>query len=238
MTWMDGRVLGFDLETTGPVPLSDLPVAFALIAVDRGQIVKTRHGLIDPGIEIPEGATRVHGLTTDDVRARGGGMAASIEGIVKVIDESVAMGIPIVGCNCAFDLSMVNACHQSYLGYPWITEDWKGRVIDVLVMDRHADKWRKGSRKLTALCEAYGVHLTNAHTAAADAEAAIRVAFAIGHKFPEIGNADLDTLHLYQVKWRRDWATEFSEYRVKKGEPPLDESEGDWPVIGAKKVAL
>jgi DNA polymerase-3 subunit epsilon len=235
---MEGRVLGFDLETLDASPLTTLPCSFALVAVDNGAVVKVRHGLIDPGVPIPAEASAIHGILDIDVEARGGQLEPSIKGIVKVIDESVAMGIPLVGMNCAFDITIVNECHKRLFGEPWIDEGWRGRVIDVLVMDRHVDKWRKGSRKLTALCETYGVSLTNAHTAAADAEAAIAVAFAIGRKFPEIGNADLDTLHLYQVKWRRDWATEFSEYRVKKGEPPLDESDGDWPFIGARKVAL
>jgi len=238
MTWMAGRLLGFDTETSGVSVTTDVPVAFALVAVDNEKVVKVRHGLIDAGREIPVEATAVHGITTDDIRARGGSLEASLKGITDTINQSVTMGIPIVGSNCVFDLSLVNECYRRVFGYPWIGDGWAGRVIDVLVLDRHCDKFRKGSRKLTALAEHYSVKLENAHTARSDAEAAVRIAIAIGRIFPEVGNADPELLTLLSQKWHQEWFDNYADYLRKQGKDALDPADRDWPVRGLTKVAL
>ena len=76
------RLLAFDLETTGPDPRTAHVVSSALIAID-GQHKKERNWLADPGIEIPEGATAVHGITTAHARENGRPHA-------EVIAETVA----------------------------------------------------------------------------------------------------------------------------------------------------
>ncbi|MGW4866231.1 hypothetical protein ACWEO6_33780, partial [Streptomyces sp. NPDC004291] len=59
-----GHVLGgFDLETTGPEPESARIVSACLAYFAGGQLHK-RTWLLDPGCEIPAGATEVHGITT------------------------------------------------------------------------------------------------------------------------------------------------------------------------------
>lgn len=238
MTWMTGRLLGVDLETCSSDPMTALPVSFALVAMDDGKVQRVRHGLIDPGCEIPAEATAIHGITTEDARARGGKLVDSVKGIVKVVDESVGLGIPIVGMNVVYDMSVINETHRRIFGWPWIGETWKGRVIDVLVLDRHVDRYRRGSRRLSALCDHYGVKLDHAHTAASDAEAAVQVAIAIGIGYSEVGAATLDDLWLLQRKWHQDWFESYQAYRAQKGEAPLSADEADWPVRGLKRVTV
>src|SRR5690606_40999666 len=76
------RLLAFDLETTGPDPRTAHIVSSALIAID-GADKKERNWLADPGIEIPEGATAVHGITTAYARENGRPHA-------EVVTETVA----------------------------------------------------------------------------------------------------------------------------------------------------
>ena len=51
--------------------------------------------------------------------------------------------IPLVGTNVSYDLSIMNLIADLSL--------WVGCVIDVYVMDRHYDQYRKGKRTLTDL---------------------------------------------------------------------------------------
>ncbi len=231
MTWAEGPALGFDLETTGPDPTTALPVSFALVWFNGGEITKRRYGLVDPGIEIPAETVAIHGITTEMVRERGGSLEKSVIGIAGEILAAGFAETPVIGCNLVYDLTVIDTCLRSFADGEGLTEiGWQGHAVDCLVLDRHVDRYRKGPRKLTDLCVQYGIALSDAHHAGADAEAAARVSFAIAGTYPEIGNADLDLLHHLQIGWQREWAREFSEYRVKRGEPALDEHEGDWPI--------
>ena len=239
MTWANDKLLGFDLETTSADPLTALPVAFGLAHFDFGKMVKARHGLVDPGIPIPEGATKVHGITDEMVRSRGGDLEKSIFGIAGELLAASIAGIPCVGMNLVYDLTVVDRCLRRIEGELGESESlrdmgWTGPAVDILVLDRHCDRFRKGSRTLLALCTQYGVDPGESHSALADAIASVHVARAIAEKYPEVKHADAELLHNLQVGWRREWAKEFAEYREKKGEPPLEESAGDWPLIGDK----
>ena len=241
MTWAMGGLLGFDLETTGPDPTTALPVSFALSWWDFDIEQRSRYGLINPGVPIPPESTEIHGITDAMVAdaTRAGTLERSVTGIAGLIMSAVHDGFAVVGCNVVYDITIMDRLLREFGDPAGLYEDnWYGRVIDVLVMDRHIDPYRRGSRNLSALCNTYGVKLPNAHHAGGDARAAVGVARAIAAKSKEIASMDLDLLHVSQASWRRTWAKEFSEYRVKKGQEPLEESEGDWPVKGRKGVSL
>ena len=69
--WFD--TLGvFDLETTG-IDVETSRVVSAAIGVlgESGNLVEQWNWLADPGVEIPEQASAVHGITTARARAEG-----------------------------------------------------------------------------------------------------------------------------------------------------------------------
>jgi hypothetical protein len=68
--WADRPFVSFDSETTGVDPLKDRIVTASVIRVD-GASVKTREWLVDPGIEIPAGATAIHRISTEHARENG-----------------------------------------------------------------------------------------------------------------------------------------------------------------------
>ena len=68
--WVAGEVLGFDFETTGVDRFNDVPVSYALVHVVDGVVDTSWSGLVDPGRDIPEGATAVHGISTERARRR------------------------------------------------------------------------------------------------------------------------------------------------------------------------
>ncbi len=100
---------------------------------------------------------------------------------------------------------------------------------DVLVIDRHFDKYRRGGRKLIDLCGHYGVG-ENLHEAQNDVEASVAVLLRQVSKYPELRSMGPDALYAAQQGWHRDWAENFSQYLVSKGKDALSVSEVAWPL--------
>jgi len=111
-----------------------------------------------------------------------------------------------------------------------------GPVIDPYILNKQADKYRKGSRKLEALAVHYGVTLSAAHTADADALAAVQVAVAIAEKYAPL-QVDAGRLHAWQIGWAAEQAAGFQQHLRKTD--PYAVIEGEWPLIrltGERKV--
>jgi DNA polymerase-3 subunit epsilon len=229
MTWANGRLVGFDLETTSPNPREAKPVSFALAFFEGRELTQGRAGLINPGVPIPPETTDIHGITDEMAQERGGDLQRSVEGLAAELVAASLTGMPVVGCNLRYDLTVIDTLTQATTGESLWEMGWCGPAVDVLVIDRGVDKYRKGKRTLTALAAHYGVALLDAHSASADTTAAVLIAQALADKYPEVGKASLPELHLKQKKWHREWAEHYSEYRVKRGDEPLPESELEWP---------
>lgn len=226
------RFIAFDLETTGVDPFSDAPVSFGFVervASERETRFQRDGGYVNPGVPIPAGATSIHGIT-DEMVAEATPVLAAVESIAERLSGHWNDGDAIVGMNVAYDLSMIDSlCRR--LGLATLEERGGiGTVIDVLVLDRHYDKWRKGGRKLTDLCRHYGVDLDNAHSAADDAEASLIVFEAIRTKYPAFEAIPVTDLNVTIRTWYQDWLASFSLYLEKKGETPIAQGRYEWPI--------
>ncbi|MGA1213468.1 MAG: 3'-5' exonuclease, partial [Solirubrobacterales bacterium] len=102
-------------------------------------------------------------------------------------------------------------------------------VIDPMILDKQLDPYRRGKRKLTDVCAVYGVELTEAHAAHADALAAARLAWRLGKSNPEFGDLDLPTLHEQQIEWARTQAEGLQQYFDEQGLDRVVEPE--WPLV-------
>ena len=102
--------------------------------------------------------------------------------------------------------------------------------MDILVLDRHFDKWRKGSRKLTDLCLNYGVTIESAHSAAADAAASLLVFESMIAKYPAIESIPGSEINATLRAWYQEWLSSFSSYLERKGEAPVDAGRYEWPI--------
>lgn len=103
-------------------------------------------------------------------------------------------------------------------------------VIDPLVLDKHADPYRKGRRTLQALCAHYGVALEEAHDAAADAAAAARTARRLGETYASIGSLPLADLHALQVRAAAEQAASLQRY-LRRTSDATAHVEPAWPVV-------
>ena len=222
MTFDASRMLAFDLETTSANPKEARIVTSALVRIDGRDVQKVEH-LADPGIEIPEEATNVHGITTEKARAEGRPHEEVLKDTVEAIKAAWEDGLTLIVYNAAFDLTVL----RSLTGDFTVT----GPVYDPYVIDRVSDKWRKGKRTLGAVCEHYGVELGNAHEATADALAAARVAWKqVRQHYPNLAQMEENELMEFQaVKWYEDRVA-FKKYLEGKGRDASDVSTA-WPLI-------
>ncbi|MEU5974373.1 3'-5' exonuclease [Streptomyces sp. NPDC047315] len=234
MTWHTGRLCGFDLETTGVDVETDRIVTACVVQCGGKHPTQSATWLADPGIEIPEGAAAVHGITTERARAEGRPAAEVVEQVVAALAQAVRDGVPLVIMNAAFDLTMLDREARRH-GVQPLTEiaGDQLRVVDPSVLDRQYDRYRKGSRTLEALCAHYKVALDGAHSADADAIAACRVAWRLGRQYRQIGTATVEDLHGAQIKWAHDLAVDRADYfrRTPGKEQQAATVRTDWPLI-------
>jgi DNA polymerase-3 subunit epsilon len=225
-TW--GARLGvFDLETTG-VEVDTSRIVSACIAVldDEGEVVSRWNWLADPGIEIPAGASAVHGITTEHARQEGRPATLVIAEIVQTLRVLFASGVPVTIYNAPYDLTLLDReCRRHGLE----PLENVAPVIDPLVIDKALDRYRKGKRTLEVTAQLYEVSLDDAHDAGSDAIAAGRVAQALLRRYPDDLDISLADLHGRQEVWHAEQAASFQEYlRSKRGDDSYV-ADPSWP---------
>ncbi|MBN9181545.1 MAG: hypothetical protein J0I66_00740 [Microbacterium sp.] len=144
------RVIGvFDLETTGVDVAADRIVTAHVGLLDgAGTVLRARDWLADPGIAIPEGATAVHGVTTEHARTHGQPARTVTAEVIAALTELFDAGIPVVAYNAPFDFSMLK---NEALRHGMTPIASPAPVIDPLVMDKAYDRWRRGKRTLSVV---------------------------------------------------------------------------------------
>lgn len=218
MSWIDGTLVGFDTETTG-IDVSRERVVTAAVIVSGPDATSEATWLIDPGIEIPERATSVHGISTEYARAHGAQPTDALPEIADAVAGALAAGSPVVAFNAAYDLAILDA-ELGRHGLPTLPQRLGGSVvpiIDPLVLDRKLEKYRRGKRTLTDLSAVYGVDTGDLHTAEVDVAATLGVLRAIAAKHPEIAAMSLADLHEWQIAAHREWAEDFNGWMAKNG---------------------
>lgn len=231
-------MVGFDTETTGVNPARDRIVTAAAI-VREGENTTAHTWLIDPGVDIPERATAVHGITTEKARTEGVRPADALEEIASTLANALAHGIPVVGFNVQYDLTILEN-ELTRHGLRTLTDRLGGAIrpiVDPLVLDRHLDRYRKGPRKLIDMCATYEVAVVadDLHAADADVLATLDLVNAIAAKYRAIIEVPLDSLHDQQVEAYRVWATHFSAWLKSKGTVD-DLPNQHWPVALTEAV--
>lgn len=226
--WHLGPLAAYDCETTGTDVESTRIVTAAVIVRGGGREPETLSWLVNPGMEIPAEAVAVHGITTERARAHGMDPAKAAEEISRKLASLMPDGLPLVIFNAPFDLTVLDRETRRYQLAPFGGALEGAAVIDPFVLDKHLDPYRKGSRKLKAVCAHYGVKLDGAHDASADAIAAARVAWRIAQRYPEIAGMPLAELHELQVKARAEQAASLQEYFRRQGKSEV--VDGSWPL--------
>ncbi|UFU05680.1 exonuclease domain-containing protein [Ruania halotolerans] len=230
-TWVDGPLLGFDTETTGVNPFRDRIVSAALVG--RGAHgTEQRTWLIDPGVDIPEQAAAIHGISTSHAHQHGMAPRRALAEISAELTAAFRLRVPVVAFNAAFDLTIIERELERHglltigerLGRPLAP------VLDPLVLDRGLDSHRPGARKLVDLCGYYGVRESGRlHTADVDVEATLDVLAAQTREHPGLVERSLGDLHHWQTDQHQRWAETVNRRRQREGLDGLDAGT-EWPL--------
>lgn len=243
MSWAFGELAPFDCETTGTDVETARIVTAAVAHIVPGAETVTDAYLVAVDVDIPAEASAVHGITTEQARENGKPAAEVLEAVAGSLGEALGQGVPLVGMNVAFDLTILDR-ELRRNNLPTLEERIGGPVapvIDAYVIDKALDRYRRGGRKLTDLCSFYGVRLDGAHDAAADALASARVAFNLCRRaglerhelerlyadrprqaphiaaaFRALGQMSLAELHEAQKRWYAEQAQSLAVYFRQK----------------------
>jgi DNA polymerase-3 subunit epsilon len=231
VNWIAGPLLAFDLETTGVDPNTARPVSYAFVTYENGIVVDTVYRLVNPGVPIPTEATAIHQITDEMVHDSGIPLDDAIAMCCAQLCDASTAGIPVVGMVLRYDLTVVATLDQSFGHCGLQPPHWGGPALDVSVIDRRLDKYRKGRRTLSDLCTEYGVEVGEArmHNAATDATLSVRVLQQLANRYPVLTRTDLKTLTLRQAELHRSNLVDLNEYRLQRGQPPISEWEIDAP---------
>lgn len=226
LAWPEQALATFDLETTGrDARTCRIVTASVLLVAPDGQILGQWEWLADPGVEIPDGAAAIHGITTEHAREHGAPAGQVVSELVQVIGDLFVRNIPVLAFNAPYDFTVLAAEAQRHgldLAAP-------RPVLDPYVMHKQVRVRWHGKRTLVALSEAYGIPLESAHTSAEDALAAVRLAQILAREHAELC-VPAAALHDAQIGWAEAQALNLQDYlRGVKSDPTIV-IDGTWPV--------
>jgi DNA polymerase-3 subunit epsilon len=194
-------IVFFDLETTGLDPDRDRIVEIGLVRLSPGGERTTLVERVDPGIDIPEAATKVHGIATGEVRGLFGKprLAQIAPRLLDFLADADLAGFN----NLAFDNRLLlSECQRHAIAFSF---DGR-RVLDAKVIfhakETSWDRFLMGPRTLTAAVRHYlGRELDGAHSAGADAGAAADVLLAQLARYADLPR-EVAGLHAFCAEMR------------------------------------
>lgn len=172
----------FDLETTGTQVDQDRIVSIHVLKIHPDGHQETKNSLINPGIQIPQGATDIHGITDEKVSA-----APTFKQLSKALFDFL-LGSDLAGYNSnKFDIPLlIMEFHRCEIEFP---------THDPVIFDGYLIEKRVNSHKLSEVFKRYtGIDLDGAHNAEADVEGTNTVVEhqmdVIRQRFPDVLNED------------------------------------------------
>lgn len=215
------RICCLDCESTGVDVFQDriVTVFVGVLDTEAGEWADSLNLLVNSGVDIPEGATAVHGISTRVARSFGTDPDSALSDVLDFLDHY--RDLPLVIMNANFDMSLIKAeCDRHGMNQVAL----RGlEIIDPLVIDRHHDKWRKGSRKLVDLAKHYGVPVdeSEAHDASYDCWLAGNIAAIQIQRYGMPTNEE-------QAEWFENWRSSFENY-LRRSDPSAKVDKG-WPI--------
>lgn len=149
----------FDLETTGMSPELDDIIEISAIKVKDGEVVDEFSTLVNPGRPIPEGASKVNGIT-DEMVAESPGFEEVFEQFLEFIGEEVLVGHNIAG----FDMKFLYRYAKQY----W-NQTLDNNFVDTVGIAKQCLP-HLAHRRLTDLAAHYKLSTEGAHRALFDCE--------------------------------------------------------------------
>lgn len=244
-TDLPDEILVWDTETGGVDVKNDrILTCYMAVQNSSGETIREWSWTIDPGVadgfEVAEGAAKVHGMTTEWIAEHGRkDWQVAIGEIENKLIAACVKDVPIVAYNQRFDLSIL---HHELLridpgsgGVHGIIANG-GVFYDPLVHDKHREPYRKGGRRLEAVCNAHGIEFNpdEAHEARYDV---IKTAELAWH-FLRKERLTIDKLYPLLPVWKEEQDSSLEAYFKRSGKKndnnePIRIDRG-WPLITKK----
>ncbi|NJP71930.1 exonuclease domain-containing protein [Streptomyces sp. C1-2] len=255
--WHTLRLGAFDLETTGVDVEQDRIVTAAVHGLGGGQPADPHDWFVNPGVDIPEEASKIHGITTEEAQAKGEPAPGAVDAIADTLAGYARQEALVVGHNVVYDLTLLDRELRRY-SLPLLADRLGGsllHVVDTRVLDTRAVPFRKrvsekqGARQLITLAQFYGIAWDDgsAHGASYDAVIAARVAYRIGQlahmrredwpdhvraqsrvSFAPFQNLTPGELHAAQIGWAEQQAAGLQKFFRRTD--PQAVVDGSWPM--------
>lgn len=215
MAWADEPLTGFALATTGLDPATARMIAVGQRTVNDGANAPASVHLVRCAEAIPADATAVHGLTNADLEA-GADPAAAITALVAQLTHLSDVGQPVVLFNARWILTVIRA-EAARVDLP-VEFPSHLAVIDPLIIDQHLQPARHaGARTLKALCTGWGSPCEGLGPVQANADAALRLAWTMGHRMGALRDLSVPELVAAQRTWWREREEERQTYLRSRG---------------------
>ena len=207
------KLVGFDLETTGLNLATARIVTASVVEIDAAaDPLFKADWLVNPGVDIPEEASAVHGVTNEIAQRDGVSPVIALTELSELLSRHFADGTPVVAFNAPYDFTILRNELIRH-GLPALSVK---PVIDPLVIDKRFVQFRKGKRTLSILCGHYSIELLNAHESSADALAAVRLAQHQARIFANEIEPDVFKLHELQIDWSKAQDENFAKFMATK----------------------
>jgi DNA polymerase-3 subunit epsilon len=216
MSWVDSGFIAFDTETTGVDVGIDRIVSAAAIEFRDGIEVSSQEWLIKVDVEIPPGASAVHGITNEMSQSQG---LDQVEALASIREFLASRNLPVVCFNSQFDRSILDSNLER------VGREPLSGIFDICpyVIDKQMDKFVKGKaqRRLQPTVARYGLELNEAdwHGALADARITGALLLAQQVRYPNLFTDQPDELAESVSLWREDQDASFKAWLAKQ--PPL-----------------
>lgn len=225
-----------DAETSGVDTANDRIITWFMRAREGDEVVFERNWILDPGVEIPEEAAAVHGMSTEWVREHGRkDVDEAIMEIVCEITDAVKAGFVLCGYNHAFDLAMLESEYKRYWLFDliWLREN--SRFIDPAIFSRVFDKYVKGGHQLITVAKRNGIEIEEdrLHTADYDVEVTEKLVKVMLNRawreLPEVREGCtpdefVTELQAWQKEQKQIWADHLTVYFAEQGKTEEDGS--------------
>lgn len=225
--WTELPIIGFDTETTGIRPDQDRLVTCSIVEVLPGGTINKSYWLADPGVEIPERASAVHGITTAQAREHGRPVAEVLEEVATKLASHMGEGYPAVAFNASYDVTLLeHELERHSLGT--LASRLGGAIfpiVDPYLLDKSVDRFRKGKRRLEDLVRHYGVNADgDFHNAEADVMATLKVLAALVRKYPDLASESLEAVQAREKATHEEFMNFLRSRNREAGDPQA------WPV--------
>ena len=230
------KTVTFDTETSRTDTENDRIITCFLRARDGDEVVFEQNWVIDPGIDIPEEAAKVHGMDTGWVRENGRkDNLVAINEIAEKLEFYSNIGYVVVGYNGSFDLAILDAEVKRTDNGRGLNFSETPRYIDPVIFSRKFDKFKRGGHQLVTVAKRNGLEIDESklHSADFDVEVTEKlVKIMLNRAWTELSHLRqgltpdefVTKLQEWQADEKQEWAEHLTEYFASQGKREDDGS--------------